>query len=137
MDKRRKALFRNSIKIKKNIMQNYLVSIKQSTPKMSSVNFEDAIDSIKIDLNITYMKEDNKLFQVWIIKLYQHVLQSITNEEKSMFDLRLISEYLKKLPALMMILENSHNYMEFLKMISMVIDLAVLTEKKVLFRYGN
>ena len=64
MDKRRKALFRNSIKIKKNIMQNYLVSIKQSTPKMSSVNFEDAIDSIKIDLNITYMKEDNKLFQV-------------------------------------------------------------------------
>ena len=64
-------------------------------------------------------------------------MQSITNEEKSMFDLRLISEYLKKLPALMMILENSHNYMEFLKMISMVIDLAVLTEKKVLFRYGN
>ena len=45
-------------------MQNYLLSIKQSTPKMSSVNFEDAIDSIKIDLNITYMKEDNKLFQV-------------------------------------------------------------------------
>ncbi len=63
-------------------------------------------------------------------------MSCLMKKSKSISELKLITAYLEKMPSLMMKLENSPKIQEYLNTISIILEPEIISENKIIFRYG-